>query len=64
MAFFVCVIGMVMIVEGTPYFASPARLKAMMREIGRLPDHTLRRWGLLMMIGGLVLVYAGKHGWP
>ena len=36
MRFFLCVIGMVMIVEGLPYFAFPQKMKAWMRKITAL----------------------------
>jgi uncharacterized protein YjeT (DUF2065 family) len=64
MAFFLCVVGMVMIVEGTPYFAFPDKMKAMMRQILQVPDGALRRWGLGLMLAGLALVWLGRHGGP
>ncbi|TWI75631.1 hypothetical protein LZ24_00682 [Desulfobotulus alkaliphilus] len=60
MAFFLCVIGMVMIVEGIPYFAFPDKMKAMMAEILRLPSARLRRFGFVLMMAGLALVYLGR----
>jgi uncharacterized protein YjeT (DUF2065 family) len=62
MKFFLCVIGMVMIVEGLPYFASPEWVKSWMERIQTLPDSLLRRLGFGLMLGGLVLVYFGKLG--
>jgi uncharacterized protein YjeT (DUF2065 family) len=49
--------GMVMIVEGLPYFAFPHKMKAMMLMILDLPDASLRRFGLVLMLAGLGLVY-------
>jgi uncharacterized protein YjeT (DUF2065 family) len=60
MKFFLCVIGMVMIIEGIPYFGFPDRMKQMMAKIQTLPDDVLRKFGLVLMIVGLVLVYLGK----
>jgi len=60
MKFFLCVIGMVMIIEGIPYFGFPENMKQMMQKILTLPDDALRKFGLALMIGGLVLVYIGK----
>lgn len=51
---------MVMIVEGIPYFAFPDKMKAMMAEILRLPSARLRRFGFVLMMAGLALVYLGR----
>ncbi|GAB6904737.1 conserved hypothetical protein [Desulfosarcina cetonica] len=61
MDYFLCVIGMVMIVEGVPYFAAPDRMKAWMAKIMELTPETLRRFGLVMMTAGLLLVYLGRR---
>lgn len=60
MKFFLCVLGMVMIIEGLPYFGFPDRMKAMMRVILELPDDSLRKFGFGLMMAGLVLVYLGN----
>jgi uncharacterized protein YjeT (DUF2065 family) len=59
MSFFICVMGMVMIVEGTPYFIFPERVKPWLGRIIETPDAALRRIGLGLMAVGLVLVYIG-----
>ena len=61
MSFFLCVIGMVMIVEGVPYFIFPERIKHWLNKIIETPDATLRRIGLGLMAAGLVLVYIGRN---
>jgi uncharacterized protein YjeT (DUF2065 family) len=60
MEFFLCVIGMVMIVEGLPYFAFPNKMKIWVRKIIVSPDSSLRRLGLVLMVLGLSLVYFGR----
>jgi len=60
MDFFLCVIGMVMVLEGLPYFAFPDRMKAWVRNVLEMPDGTLRRFGFILMIAGLGLVYLGR----
>lgn len=60
MKFFLCVIGMVMIVEGLPYFAFPERMRTVLRQVTSLPDATLRGIGFALMAGGLLLAYLGK----
>lgn len=61
MGFFLCVIGMVMIVEGFPYFAFPDRMKEMIHTILALPEAVLRRFGLMLMVVGLAIVYFGRN---
>jgi uncharacterized protein len=60
MEYFLCVIGMVMIIEGLPYFGFPDRMKAMMRFILEMSDDSLRKIGFGLMVAGLILVYIGK----
>jgi uncharacterized protein YjeT (DUF2065 family) len=61
MDFFLCVIGMVMIIEGVPYFAFPEKMKVWILKVVRMPDGSLRRFGFFLMAVGLVLVYFGKR---
>jgi len=60
MKFFLCVVGMVMIVEGLPYFAFPEKIKTWMEKINDIPENALRGLGFVLMITGLLLVYLGK----
>jgi uncharacterized protein len=60
MKFFLCVLGMVLIIEGLPYFAFPERIKTYLTKIVEVPDSSLRIMGLLSMIAGLILVYFGQ----
>jgi uncharacterized protein YjeT (DUF2065 family) len=60
MKFFLCVIGMVMILEGVPYFAFPEKMKSWIVKVLELPDPTLRKFGLVLMALGLFLVYVGR----
>ena len=57
MKFFFCVMGMVMIVEGLPYFISPHKMREMVMMILQMPEGTLRRFGFSMMLAGLAIVY-------
>ena len=61
MEFFLCVIGMVMIVEGTPYFAFPERMKQVVAQVLQLPDRVLRQFGFFLMLVGVLLVWLGKQ---
>lgn len=60
MEFFLCVIGMVMIVEGFPYFSFPEKMKQVIAMVLEMPDAVLRRFGLVLMLVGLGLVYLGR----
>jgi uncharacterized protein YjeT (DUF2065 family) len=61
MDFFLCVLGMVMIVEGIPYFAFPDKMKVWVQKVLEIPDLQLRRTGLILMGLGLFLVFLGKR---
>jgi hypothetical protein len=60
MDFFLCVMGMVLIVEGLPYFAFPARMKAWIARISATSERHLRGVGLALMAVGLWLVFLGR----
>jgi uncharacterized protein YjeT (DUF2065 family) len=60
MKFFICVIGMVMVVEGLPYFAFPEKMKFVIQKVIEMPDKALQKFGFVLMLTGLFLVYLGK----
>jgi uncharacterized protein YjeT (DUF2065 family) len=60
MKYFLCVLGMVMIVEGLPYFAFPEKVKGWLSQLLQLPDQTLRKMGLALMLAGLLVVAIGR----
>ena len=60
MKFFICVIGMVMIIEGIPYFIFPDKMKNWMEKMLEMPPATLRIVGFFLMLTGLGFVYWGK----
>jgi len=61
MDFFLCVLGLVMILEGFPYFAFPEKMKVWVRKVLEIPDGSLRKVGFLLMAAGLLLVYMGRR---
>ena len=63
MKFFFCVMGMVMIVEGLPYFIAPHKMREMVAVILQMPEAALRKFGFVLMAAGLVVVYfaMGAH---
>ncbi len=54
---FITAVGLVMILEGLPYFAAPERMRKMVMRIGELSDAFLRKTGLVLMVLGLFVVY-------
>jgi uncharacterized protein YjeT (DUF2065 family) len=60
MDYFLCVMGMVLIVEGLPYLAFPERIKSYLRKLTAIPDTTLRIMGTLAVIIGLLLLHFGR----
>lgn len=60
MRYFLCVIGMVMIIEGLPYFAWPDKMKTWLEKIAQTPDGDLRKIGTVLMVLGLLVIYLAK----
>jgi len=60
MKFFLCILGMVMIIEGLPYFAFPEKMKIWVQKVLEMSDSSLRRFGFVLMITGLSIIYLGK----
>jgi hypothetical protein len=61
MEYFLSVIGMVMIIEGVPYFAFPEKMKLWVLKVLEMPEKNLRRFGFILMLVGLGLVYLGRR---
>ena len=60
MRYFLCVLGMVFIFEGLPYFIFPEKLKIYLLKMTKMPDAALRFLGISAMIVGLILLYLGR----
>ena len=60
MKYFLCVLGMVFILEGLPYFVFPHRIKEYLSMLLGMPDSTLRIMGALAVAMGLFLLYFGR----
>ncbi|MFP3928493.1 MAG: DUF2065 domain-containing protein [Desulfobacteraceae bacterium] len=52
-----CLIGLVLVVEGIPYFAFPDKMKRWMGRIQEIPDAHLRVMGFTAMCAGLLIAY-------
>lgn len=61
MDYFLCVLGMVFIVEGLPYLVFPEKLKVYLLKITTLQDSLLRGIGIAAIVLGLILLYIGRR---
>ncbi len=55
-----CILGLLLIIEGLPYFACPDQMKKWMSLVMEVPSRRLRPIGLLAMCLGLLLAYISK----
>lgn len=61
MALFLSVLGLVLVIEGLPYFAFPRKVKEWALILQEIPDGTLRIMGFVAMMAGLILAYLGRR---
>ena len=61
MRLLLCLVGLVLILEGIPYFAFPDKMKKWMRTIQDLSDSKLRIMGFMAMCVGLIIAYLFKE---
>jgi uncharacterized protein len=55
-----CLLGLLLLVEGAPYFAFPEKMKKWMAMVQETPDNQLRVIGFLSMCIGIVIVYFSR----
>jgi hypothetical protein len=60
MEFFLSVMGMVLVIEGLPYFAFPEKMKLWVQTMLQIQDGNLRKFGFILMLVGVFLVYLGR----
>ena len=61
MTFFLSVLGVVLIIEGLPYFAFPSKVKEVAKQLPSFPDNLLRGFGLFLMVAGLIIAYLANR---
>ena len=61
MKLLLCLLGLVFVVEGLPYFAFPDKMKVWTKKIQETPDSHLRIMGFVAMCFGLVMAYLFKE---
>jgi uncharacterized protein len=59
MKYFLCVLGMVFVIEGLPSFTFPAQIKTSLLKLTEVSDTTLRILGAVAVTLGLLLVFFG-----
>ena len=52
-----CLLGIVLVVEGIPYFAFPDKMKRWMLRMQDIPNAHLRGMGFVAMCAGLLISY-------
>ena len=57
MKLLLCLLGLVMVVEGFPYLAFPDKMKKWLMQIQQVPDKQLRVIGFFAMCCGLAITY-------
>jgi uncharacterized protein YjeT (DUF2065 family) len=58
--YFLSVLGLVLVIEGFPYFVFPEKLKRFLSQLPNVPDRHLRAFGLCAMLLGLLLLYIAR----
>jgi len=61
MAYFLSVLGLVLVIEGLPYFAFPRKVKEWALILQEIPDGQLRIMGFIAMATGVILAYLGRR---
>ena len=57
MKLLLCLLGLVLFVEGLPYVISPGKMKKWMMTFQEVPNPQLRAMGLIAMALGLLITY-------
>ncbi|MEA2101326.1 MAG: DUF2065 domain-containing protein [Thermodesulfobacteriota bacterium] len=60
MAYFLTVIGMVLVLEALPYIAFPRKVREWARMIEGVDDRILRLVALVSAFAGLGIIYVGR----
>lgn len=60
--YFLCVLGMVLVIEGIPYFGFPEKTKAFMRYVQEQDEMMLRVMGGAIIAIGVLIVYLAREG--
>ncbi len=53
-------VGLMLVIEGIPYFCFPEGMKKAASMIREIDSRNLRVFGIIAMIAGLLLIYYGR----
>ncbi len=61
MDYFFTALGLMLVLEGLPYFAFPEKMQAVLRQISEMPPEKLRSFGFISILIGLFICYMVKR---
>jgi uncharacterized protein YjeT (DUF2065 family) len=56
----ICLLGLILIIEGAPYFLFPSGIKRLLSQIPEIDSRFLRLVGLVAIALGMILVYIAR----
>lgn len=60
MGYFLCVLGMVFIVEAVPYILFPGKAKSFAQYLQEVRNGRLQAAGIIAAFAGLLIIYVGR----
>lgn len=61
MKFFITLVGLVLILEGLPYVASPEAMQRWLKQLTEMRPEQLRIMGIIAMAAGFILCYVAQR---
>ncbi len=61
MAYFLCVLGLALVLEGLPYLAFPEQMKSLLKKIPETPSTAIRIFGTVAIGIGLFIIYIAQN---
>ncbi|MDH4318680.1 MAG: DUF2065 domain-containing protein [Desulfobulbaceae bacterium] len=61
MKLLITLIGLVLVIEGIPYVASPQAMQRWLKQLSVIDPERLRIMGLIAMVIGLILCFIGQR---
>jgi hypothetical protein len=61
MAYFLCVFGLALVLEGLPYFAFPVKMQSLLKKLPDIPARNLRLYGIGAISIGLLIIYIAQN---
>ena len=61
MELFITLLGLILVVEGLPYVASPEAMQRWLSHLAELPPAQLRSIGLITMASGFAILIFARH---